>query len=212
MASWLGALATAIVAAVAGITAAAIAHSAKISEFRQAWINALRDDIATYFKELDGVHFYVGKLLKNTDSARVEEFEQQKHEARARLMLVYYRITLRLNMKESPHRSLIEKLKGFWVVEAAVVDQAKVDEAMIVAQALLKEEWDVAKELPLSRWFKRALSRLSPKKVFVYRGRRETQEYGTNNAADKLSPISTAFRSLHATANRKICSRKQFSP
>jgi translation initiation factor 2B subunit (eIF-2B alpha/beta/delta family) len=83
MASWLGALVIAIVAAAAGITAAAIAHSAKISEFRQTWINALRDDIATYFKEPDGVHFYVGKLLNNKDSARVEELEQQKHEARA---------------------------------------------------------------------------------------------------------------------------------
>jgi hypothetical protein len=59
MASLLGALATAIVAAVAGITAATIAHSAKISEFRQAWINALRDDIASYFKELDGLHVSV---------------------------------------------------------------------------------------------------------------------------------------------------------
>ncbi|MGA7199182.1 MAG: hypothetical protein WBQ45_18560 [Roseiarcus sp.] len=157
--AWLGALATAIVAAVAGITAAAIAHSAKISEFRQAWINALRDDIATYFKELDGIHFYVGKLLKSTDSARAEEFEQQKYEARVRLMLVYYRIKLRLNMKESLHRSLIEKLKGFWVVETTVADQSKVDEAMIVAQTLLKEEWDVTKELPLSRWLKRARKR-----------------------------------------------------
>jgi len=155
MASWLGALATAIVAAVAGITAAAITHSAKISEFRQAWINALRDDVATYFKELDRIHFYVGKLHHNKDSARIEELEQQKYEARARLMLVYYRIRLRLNMKESLHSNLVEKLKLFWLVETTVSDQAKIDEAMTIAQALLKEEWDVAKELPLSRWFKR---------------------------------------------------------
>jgi hypothetical protein len=140
---------------VAGITAAAITHSAKISEFRQAWINALRDDVATYFKELDRIHFYVGKLHHNKDSARIEELEQQKYEARARLMLVYYRIRLRLNMKESLHSNLVEKLKLFWLVETTVSDQAKIDEAMTIAQALLKEEWDVAKELPLSRWFKR---------------------------------------------------------
>ena len=134
MASLLGALATAIVAAVAGITAATIAHSAKISEFRQAWINALRDDIATYFKELDGIHFCVGKTLKNTDINRVDDLEKEKHEARSRFMLVYYRIALRLNMKEGLHRDLVEKLKGFWVVETAVVDQAKVDATMTLAQ------------------------------------------------------------------------------
>jgi len=75
-------------------------------------------------------------------------------------MLVYYRITLRLNIKERLHSNLIEKLKNFWVVETTVVDQAKVEEAMTVAQALLKEEWDVAKELPLFRWFKHIRKRL----------------------------------------------------
>src|SRR5258708_37799 len=138
MASLLGALATAIVAAVAGITAATIAHSAKISEFRQAWINALRDDITSYFKELYGLHVSVGNVIKNRDSLRIEKFEQEKYEARARLMLVYYRITLRLNMKEDLHRELLEKLKGFLlVIETAVADQTKIDEAMTVAQALL---------------------------------------------------------------------------
>jgi len=58
-------------------------------------------------------------------------------------------------MKESLHSNLVEKLKLFWLVETTVSDQAKIDEAMTIAQALLKEEWDVAKELPLSRWFKR---------------------------------------------------------
>jgi hypothetical protein len=48
MALLIGAIAAAIITAVAAITAAWISRSIKIAEFRQAWINALRADIATY--------------------------------------------------------------------------------------------------------------------------------------------------------------------
>ena len=56
-------LLVAVIGVVTAITVAWISHSTKISEFRQAWINALRDDLVAYFKELETLNFLVGEIL-----------------------------------------------------------------------------------------------------------------------------------------------------
>jgi hypothetical protein len=138
MASFIGAIITTVVAAGAAITVAWISHSAKISEFRQNWINGLRDDLATYFKQLEALHFCVGRLLNNSNAEKLDELEQKKQDTRNELLFAYRRILLRLNMKERLHQNLSEKLKGFWMVEQRVPDQAQVDEAIALSQAVLK--------------------------------------------------------------------------
>jgi hypothetical protein len=160
MASFIGAIITTVVAAGAAITVAWISHSAKISEFRQAWINGLRDDLAAYFKELEALHFCVGRVLNNSNPEKLDELEQTRNE----LLFAYRRILLRLNMKETLHRDLSAKLKDFWMVEQRVPDQAQVDEAIALSQALLKEEWKATKRLPVPRTVARIFCRAAASK------------------------------------------------
>jgi hypothetical protein len=164
MASFIGAIITTVVAAGAAITVAWISRSAKISEFRQAWINGLRDDLAAYFKELEALHFCVGRVLNNSNPEKLDELEQKKQDTRNELLFAYRRILLRLNMKETLHRDLSAKLKDFWMVEQRVPDQAQVDEAIALSQALLKEEWKATKRLPVPRTVARIFCRAAASK------------------------------------------------
>jgi hypothetical protein len=68
-----------------------------ISNLRQAWINALRDDLAEYLKEIDVMHF--------------EQLGTDHLETRGRAFLVYRRILLRLNIKEDLHVQLAGRLE-----------------------------------------------------------------------------------------------------
>ncbi len=91
------------------VVAASLSRWSVISNHRQNWINALRDDLVEYMKQIDAVHYLVSKgaalsgeeaIIKNTD-------EQQ--EAQNAALLVYRRILLRLNITEGEH---IELAKG----------------------------------------------------------------------------------------------------
>ena len=64
---------------IGSIVAALITWRTAISNYRQAWINDLRDDISTYLKELEAMHYAIGNLF----SAETDEtLEKQKQEAR----------------------------------------------------------------------------------------------------------------------------------
>jgi hypothetical protein len=69
---------------IGSIIAAAIGWRVAILNLRQASINALRDDLATYLKELEVMHYTIGKLLAAGHASSFEELERQKHEARVR--------------------------------------------------------------------------------------------------------------------------------
>jgi hypothetical protein len=85
---------------VGSIVAALISWLVAISGFRQAWINALRDDLSTYFQELEKMHYVIGDLLHE----RSEANKQKKREARISILFVYSRIVLRLNRTNDDHR------------------------------------------------------------------------------------------------------------
>jgi hypothetical protein len=70
-------LLVAVVGVATAITVAWISHSTKISEFRQAWINALRDDLVVYFKELETLNFLVGEILRPSNADKTTELEQK---------------------------------------------------------------------------------------------------------------------------------------
>lgn len=83
---------------VAAITAALIARSAMISNHRQAWINALREDLAAFFTAIDVIHHRTPAL--SPDASKLEE--QQK--ARDDALLAYRKILMRFNMSELLHQ------------------------------------------------------------------------------------------------------------
>lgn len=89
-------------AAIAGITSflvAVLSKEAKISDFRQKWIDELRADLAEFLSMVGtmGTH----KKNRNQSSAEAQvQFFEESIERHIRLDTIYVRILLRLNREE----------------------------------------------------------------------------------------------------------------
>lgn len=127
---------------IAAAIAAFVSHLTAISNFRQAWINALRDDLAEYFRALENMNHTIGLYLQ--DSVK---YEGQRAEARIAIFFVYERIRLRLNRTEGMHAQLEKKLREFLdePIGQAMANRTKIDEAVDLARRVLKAEWQVTK-------------------------------------------------------------------
>lgn len=127
---------------IASIVAWWSAKAVTIANHRQNWINALREDLVLYLKDVDDVHLRVGKLASSTaDSNGVDRLQKSRNSA----LLVYRRILLRLNTHERLHIQLAEALKALLLVQDPVADPTKVDAALDLARKVLKYEWAVTK-------------------------------------------------------------------
>lgn len=124
------------------IIAAFVGHLTAISNFRQAWINTLRNDLAEFFRALEKLYYTFGDYKR--DSAR---YEEQWSKDRIALLFVYERIRLLLNRTENLHVQLEKKLGEFLdePLDKSLSDRSKIDEAVDLARQLLKYEWDVTK-------------------------------------------------------------------
>jgi len=134
----------------------------KTSEFRQAWINALRDDLATFFacarafaRSIETLHLF-GAEYKEKTAFLISE--QKISDIRYEVAEVRYRIKLRLNPGEAEHKELLR------LMDRAVDEQHKmiaektdatatlkaVELAAEYACPILKTEWERVKrgELP----------------------------------------------------------------
>jgi hypothetical protein len=121
------------------IVAAAISWRIAISNYRQAWINALRDDIAALLKDLEDLH-HVFAFVPLDDG-----WEASKHEARLKILFSYWRIVLRLNRTEGLHQELRQRLDELMLVRDRVPDRTSVEQAIDLARRILKQEWEVTK-------------------------------------------------------------------
>jgi hypothetical protein len=112
-----------------------------VSTNRQAWINALRDDLAE-FLELAIAHFY---LREGTLSG--EEGFKYGYEQRTRLRRLENRIRLRLNPDEAPNQELLSLLghvRNLSVVknrDAGQDFEQAMELAIVKAQGILRAEW-----------------------------------------------------------------------
>lgn len=140
------------------IISAIVGHWTAISGHRQAWINALRDDIAVFFVSLDRMNYAIADFLKDS-----ERHEGARRDARIALLLVYERIRLRLNRTETLHMQLEAQLRMFLDIPIGemVADRAKIDEAADLARQVLGHEWTVTK-YPWKGYFKRGDALKSP--------------------------------------------------
>lgn len=123
---------------VGSIVAAVIARGVAIAQLRQAWINALRDDLAEVLTGFDRVSLAIRRLKTADDIAEASEL-------RHRTMAAYRRVLLRLNLVEPLHADLKNKLDSMLQVASREVHLALIEEATTTAQALLKREWQVTK-------------------------------------------------------------------
>lgn len=143
---------------IGSIIAALISWRVQISNHRQAWIDALRDDLATYLRELETIHYARDELWRSSDA----NSEKMKREARVAILFVYWRIVMRLNRTEAAHVELREKLDRLMMVTERVPNRDQVEQAVNSARQVLKKEWEVTKWGMLATLIPCLKKRLSP--------------------------------------------------
>lgn len=144
------------------IVAALIAREVKISEFRQAWIDELRSDIANFISKADKwIDSYVSfnsELDQQNKNEMVEKLDKTKYGC----FQILRRIEMRFKPGDEKGDALIANLR-------ALLDPSKnqtlggskaewtraADSAVSHARHLLKEEWEVTKN-PLLKLFRGA--------------------------------------------------------
>jgi hypothetical protein len=140
-----------------------ISKEQKISEFRQAWIDAFRDELSEFAGHArriahERVPVNIYRTTKPMLERIAEEDEDAKrpdlfHENRQRMAQSYYALRLRLNPGESDHVALLERLdrvyKTLNLVSGATRREDCINELdglASVAQSVLKREWTRVKE------------------------------------------------------------------
>jgi hypothetical protein len=132
----------ALIAALASWLGLVISKESKISEFRQKWIDDLRQDLAAFIGESGRYHAYMLGLTTEYAPEKVNELSA--------------RIRLRLNFKEKKHINLFRALEEHrtYILQSRGVkdvmkrqDDAgeKEDGITLLAADVLKTEWNVVK-------------------------------------------------------------------
>jgi hypothetical protein len=149
----LGAICGAILSALVAFLSLVISKEQKVSEFRQNWIDALREDLADFLGLANGIRLEVfaldGKAEQQDISALDIKDFLSKHVGD--IYAKYHRIVLRLNPKE--HKallSLLERLEKSLSNPEILLDHGKFDGMCVditsEAQWVLKQAWNRVKQ------------------------------------------------------------------
>ncbi|KRQ09157.1 hypothetical protein AOQ71_21240 [Bradyrhizobium manausense] len=149
---------------VAGILAQVISgrlsRSVKISEFRQKWIDSLRDDVAAY---IGATHKWVRKYEEINAIVAFEEKSKKEREEFLPLqndaLVILSRIKLRINPLKNRYKKeddaflrALDKLLDLGKLEPSETPTIEVgwrkgaDDAIELARKILKREWEVTKQ------------------------------------------------------------------
>lgn len=155
----IGAIGAALIGAVISFVSLIVSKEAKVSEFRQAWIDSLRGELSTYLTSLNAV-----SDARNLSFSDDKERYQQMQPHYALLNESYYKIAFRLNSEEPLSKKLKECMVALSIpilnpnepLNKTVFDHNRV-ECISLSNALLKEEWVRVKRGELvfrvTRWF-----------------------------------------------------------
>lgn len=153
------AAATVVAALIAGLISVVnltLTKEQKTSEFRQAWIDGLREDLACFFSSSRAVSRAIEESALSGDGEGKNSFEfgnEKLVELRHGAALSYYKIKLRLNPDETDHIELL-RLLGRAIEEQNTyfTSRAKRGEPLVAleraadfARPVLKVEWNRVK-------------------------------------------------------------------
>lgn len=142
-----GGVVVAVIAGVISLVLAILAKDQKTSEFRQYWIDALREDAA----HLAGMWFATSSAaLWHRQNGSEEEYIKDRHADFADMFVRARRIILRLNVDE--HVRLIGLLRGLEELGRASLKEREnaMDDICAEVQGVLKAEWERVKVGELS--------------------------------------------------------------
>jgi hypothetical protein len=143
----IGAITAAVVAGGISFIVTMLAKEQKTSEFRQAWIDGLRDDLSDFISTVDTLCSYLRlKGSRGHSPAELLAFLEERSPDIHRMGVSYNRILLRLNPRE--HKRLGTLLKELLAVMSSsekALDEKHVDQVTQAvvgeAQSILKAEW-----------------------------------------------------------------------
>jgi len=143
----IGAVTAAIIAGGISFVVTVLTKEQKTSEFRQAWIDALRSDLSDFISTVNTFSSFLRlKTSRGQPPEDLVAFLEQRSADVHRMGVSYNRILLRLNPKE--HTKLTAQLKELLSVMSShekVLDEKHVDrltdEVVAEAQRILKGEW-----------------------------------------------------------------------
>lgn len=137
------ALAVALIAGVVSLVVSILSKDQKTSEFRQAWIDGLRDDASQLIAHLTILKVLLAEMRKKTTSEfEAFVFANQQHLTEVEMLAT--RMRLRLNPAE--HQQLITCLSQTF---DAGLEQVQMERAIALVvqdtQKILKSEWERVK-------------------------------------------------------------------
>lgn len=142
----LGSVIAALVAGAVGFVSTVLSKEQKTSEFRQAWVDALRTDISDVIGFIEGFSGFLHYKEARHGTKEMQKFLNDSSKEITKAIATYYRIRLRLNPKE--HKALIDALETALSVLSGKVPYrdreaiSKTVEAVAnESQAVLKKEW-----------------------------------------------------------------------
>lgn len=142
-----GAIIASFVAGVVALIGLIVSKEQKTSEFRQAWIDALRGDLSSYLTEINAIH----DLVKIKYKGMEEKVTALSPHYRA-LNTATFNIHLRINPTEDRSKDLIKSMNKFHrlALNEATISTQNIrpaeKEFIEASQTLLKFEWDRVKE------------------------------------------------------------------
>ncbi|RBI68913.1 hypothetical protein DQ400_06025 [Vreelandella sulfidaeris] len=146
-----GVIIAALIAGAFSFLSLVLTKEQQISQLRQNWIDALRDDISKYIAALVATEeIYWAMNQKHGDTVDVLARSMETKEEHQELAIAYSSIMMRLNPDDkSEHQKALRKSlvqskalanNGKWDESAAMVDSIRE-----FAQLTLKEEWERVK-------------------------------------------------------------------
>ncbi|MEB2621448.1 hypothetical protein [Pseudomonas sp. YuFO8] len=146
------ALVVGLIAAVVSLVVSILAKDQKTSEFRQAWIDALRNDVSQLIAQL-GIKMTTTEIIQSKSTEQVDEYLLAHQEDYVEIAMLISRIRLRLNPDE--HEKLIHLLISMDNFNDKGMG-TRIETISVEAQQILKTEWDRVKVgEPSFVWLKR---------------------------------------------------------
>ena len=155
-----------------------VSKEQKTSEFRQAWIDAFRLELAEFCSHARRISVESSPInLKSLSGSVIDTIDAHNeeilradplHENRQRLAHTYYSLRLRLNPSEKDHDVVLQHLDNVYEVLNSSSDStcydktvAELDAIARISQVVLKREWTRVKEgesafrraIALAKWF-----------------------------------------------------------
>ncbi|MNZ22201.1 hypothetical protein D3C78_392850 [compost metagenome] len=141
-----------LIAGFVSLVVSILSKDQKTSEFRQIWIDGLRDDVSNLVAHLSMIKF-IAEIVNEREASEVEEYVIERQEQFREIQRLVFRTRLRLNPAE--HGTLIATL---CLLEDAPANKMGMysEEITVEAQDILKMEWErVKRGEPSFVWLKR---------------------------------------------------------